>query len=341
MYDFIISEIKRKLQTEKGMYVSILNQQYNYIKLLYLKYLCDKNNITEYKNQKELKKIISINNQELYKEFFEKNINELLVHFQNNDVIKLLEEFIKDKGYNVYEELDKVFIEKDEKVLYYFNISDMNNMILFRQNVIKNKIKIYEIIDEMNNVHREICTDLSNINLKEFDTLVIVDDEPTYKYISNNYIVDMLYKIIFSNNSFTGKILFKVRYSKISILKDYMLIGKLSKVCIYENQQDAILIFDKYNKEDTISIIMVNDKNHNNLKQILEKNKQNKKYLLKVPHKVVISNNYRIGFKMYLPDRKEEVKSINDIVDENTKITEKITRLNKLIREEMDKLISK
>lgn len=341
MYEFILNEIKKKLVTEEKKYISTKQLKNYYILLLYLKYICQNKNINDYYNKDILLSNISIDKEELYKEFFTKNINELLIYFQTDNIYELTKEFIDKENYDIFRDIDNIFIKEEDNTLYYFNISDKNNKILFYRTDYVTKVKLYEMLDEITNTYRKYEYDFYKVELDEIDNLIIIDDEPVYKYIQGDNIIDKISNIFFDNRNYKGNIILKTTYSKISKLKSDQLLSYLTKVCIYENNQDAVLVFRRANDLESVSIVMIKDNIYNNIKEIITKNEENKEYLLKVSKSVIKSNNYRIGFNMYLPNRTEDVKSINDIIDENTKITEEISRLNKLIQQEMDKLISK
>lgn len=341
MYEFVISEIKKKLITEKRKYVSTTLANDNYILLLYLRSLCNKNKLSDYQNKKSLLEIIPKKKKKLYENFFEKDLNELLIYFQNHDINDLTKAFTEKYNYNIFDDIENLFIKKEEKTCYLFNVLKNNNNLIYFGINYEIKILLYEMLDKINFTKRNIVTNLKDINLNVVDNLVIIDEEPVYRYIQNENIIDKVSNIFNEYNEFNGNIILKTSYSKVSKLKNNQLINYLVNVCLYEKKQDAILVFNRKCNSEFVNIVMINDSNYTNIKDIINNTEENSEYLLKVPKRVIISNNYRLGFNMYLPNRTEEVKSINDIIDENTRITEEITRLNKLIQQEMDKLISK
>lgn len=350
MYDFIIDEIKKKVYHGEKKYYIVRTIKYQYLLLLYLKFKCNEKGITDFTNQEKLKTIISDDKLSIYAFFFEHELHELLIHLQNSNIQELLNDFIPEVDYNQFEKIDNLFIYKKDKVVYLYKELVYANRLVIGQTDSSNLLltKIYNMIDEMKGRERIFYNKLDNVNLKEFDTIVIVDNEPPYRYISSpNDFIDIISEIFLSVREFKGRIILKTSYSNISIIKkNYLIRNYLSKAILYENSNinDAILIFSNTDKPDKTSIIMINkdiEDDYNQIKKIIDEDVPDNSCLIRIDPEVIISNNSRIGFKMYLANKTEEVKSINDIIDENTIITEKITRLNKKIQQEMDKLISK
>jgi len=344
MYEFITKEIKKKYAEFGKKYVATAFTNYNYVLLLYLKFICDKKNVTNYSDVEILSNFLKDNNIKLPIDFFKAGINELLIFLQTSDLNELINEIIPLVEYDIFQEFEQVYVDAKSKTLYFFIRSTAAFSVLSSSSV--ETVNLYKMIDEIKGNKRNIVEDLTGVNLSEIDTLVIIDNEPAYRYISNSKnIIDRVYELFLGG--FNGKIILKTSYSKISIIKKrFILENYLSKVVLNEksNSKDTVLIFNRDIERKKISIIMLNkelEKDHLKIKQIIDNDKPNKKNLIKVEPITIISNNFRIGFKMYLSENIEEVKTINDIIDENTKIIEDISKLNKVIQEEMDKLISK
>lgn len=347
MYSFLNDEIKKRLSIDRK-YVSNRAIQDNYLLLLYLKYLCVKNKVIDYKDTQKLLSLVEDTKKELYDKFFEKNMNELLVHLELSNIEEMLKEYIDNIKFDTLEEIDSILINKEDKVLYCINKIDNNDRVLTSYSYHDSNLykKRLEIIDEMLNNKREYFIDINDKDLNDINTLVVVDKEAAYRYLYATNIIDVINNIFIDKKEFNGKIILKTSYSKISIIKNSSILRKYLKVVLlYEDNEknDCILVFDKEEKKN-ISIVMIKkemEKDYEKIRGIITKNVANKNYLLKVTPDNIIANNYRIGFKMYLSSNNEEAKSINDIIDENTKILEEITRLNKFIQEEMDKLVAK
>ena len=68
---------------------------------------------------------------------------------------------------------------------------------------------------------------------------------------------------------------------------------------------------------------------------------QLKIHLFKTNGKEILDNNSRIGFSLYELDKNDEIKDINKIVDENTKLLEGLNRINETVEEEINKLLNR
>ena len=77
------------------------------------------------------------------------------------------------------------------------------------------------------------------------------------------------------------------------------------------------------------------------LEQIIKLNRKQKDVLVKVTPEDIRQNNYRLGFKLYQTEMKGENKSINELVDENTKLVDLLANINQDIELELNKLINK
>ena len=188
---------------------------------------------------------------------------------------------------------------------------------------------------------------LSDLNLNDYDIVIINDTEPFYKYSANkeSFMKEIEQKFYFDNH-FQGRIVLKTNYNKISHFKYFTLVRRhLSKVILHAYVKNVTVYMEFLSDSNkSISLILLDDElaaDPTKLQKIIESNRNKKGTLIKVTPEDIQKNNYRISFKMYDTENIEKVKVINDIVDENTELTKRLESLNTIIESEVNKLLER
>ncbi len=310
--------------------------------LIYLKYLCD---IDKYKYEDV------IHNNEIYdlfdsisriKEIIEKPvlINNLLRNISVCNTNDLVNEFV-----NSYEQLMPIYDENQERI---FDSNIHHNLIMGYINLTGYDItgkttyivqrdrdyEYFKILDEILNINNKYLKE-EEIEFDKYNYICIYDNRPKYRFIKEDneysHIYDYVHKI--------ENVILYTRYSKISNFKDGRRILRNLKTVILSDDK-AILIFNKDVKETSI-INCDKIKSIDKLKQIIENNRKQKDVLVKTSYDEIINNNSRIGFSLYELDKSEDIKDINKIVDENTRLLEDLNRINETVEEEINKLLNR
>ena len=345
MYNNLSEEI-RKCLIKVHNYVSKSTIDSFYILLLLLKYLCDIGKL-DYK-EIILDEDISIVFNKIKDEY---GLLFGYTHFINNTSNKLLAliqyENIKELVYDFLEANRKIGINLIDKainntcILRHFDLCNYNSFggttyIYTADSYEKDAVAKFKIFDLILGVTNKYL-----YNGKIDNNVVFIKAEnPLYRLAKNDRVLEDVYKIIKENDI---KIILKTQYKKISTFKDKELLNYyVSKVLINEdnNENEAIIIFEK-RKDDNISILLYNNNdNIDDLRERIENNKEGNR-LVKVKIDTIVNNGYRLGFKIYKNEVKEEVKGINDLVDKNRYLMDRLKRINEDIEGEINKLIVK
>jgi len=343
MINNLKEEIRKELLKE-SKYISEERIDRILIYILSLKYHCDNSNIpyeslikeTDPKNIDIEENILitsddQIKSIKLLKFIRYENLKELVTEYlENNKIgIKLLNQSKK-----------KICIANKLNILIY-DLYGNTTYITNKLNITKNQITIFKFFDKVLNLNNKYSL-YEDLNFEDYDSVYIYDNTPKYRFIKENsndtYL--LIKEILTKNNNL--KIILHTSYKKISNLKQSISIIKyLSKVLL--DEETAYLIYEKNNNQK-VSIIDYNKDKINNLDklfQIIENNRKQKDILVKITIDDIRNNYYRIGFKLYQSNIIETTKNINEIVDENTRLVEKLSTINKLIEEEINKLINR
>ena len=147
-------------------------------------------------------------------------------------------------------------------------------------------------------------------------------------------------------------IIINTNYKTISTMDKLTFTNNLSKIIINSKREknESFLIYKpksnhSMTEEKTVSIILYDSdkiKNVDQLKKIIDEDKENKENLIKITYQDFLDNNCRIGFKIYSTEKaKEYVKTINEIVDQNRKLIDKLNNIDYTIGSEIDNLINR
>ncbi len=74
---------------------------------------------------------------------------------------------------------------------------------------------------------------------------------------------------------------------------------------------------------------------------IIKSNRKIKDVLIKTNENEIRSNNCRIGFRLYQMNLETKNRGINDIVDQNTLLINRLSNINKRVEVEIDKLFNR
>jgi len=116
----------------------------------------------------------------------------------------------------------------------------------------------------------------------------------------------------------------------------------MSKVLLFDEANTFVYYENK--KDDKVSIINYNKDKINSLEKlnkIIEINRKQKDILVKTTIEDIKNNCYRIGFRLYQEASVDSTRNINEIVDENTRLIDRLARLNNEIEQEINKLINR
>ena len=311
--------------------------------LIYLKYLCDKK---KYKYEKV------INDNTIYDLFnfvkiFKKNnidipINSLLRNISIYDTKELTKGLINsfDSLLPIYDnDEERIIIINNNSLIYPFLL----NLVGYDQEghttyVINNdkQLEYFKVIDEILGIKNKYLKE-EEIDFTKYKYLCIYDTKPKYRVIKDYNEYDLIYNYIYKIEN----IILYTTYSKISNFKEGRRILKYLKNVILDNEK-AILVFNKDNKETSIiNYDKEKIKTLDKLKNIINNNRKQKDILVKTTYSEIISNNSRIGFSLYELDKNEEIKDINKIVDENTRLLNDLNRINETVLEEINILLNK
>ena len=359
MYDYITNLITKELK-KANKYITAKRVDEIYISLIYILYLSGKK-----ENKAKIKELLAKEDLNSFYTYLKKehnftyicieyiNIKELLKVIKGQNYKELIEEFIKFQEDSEYKRLE-VFKKEKEKILY---INTTDNFSNYNYNdkdasYLKETINrtyystyyFYRILDEMLKLKRTYYNKYNEITIDEYDTIIINDTEPFYKYSLNkdNFIKDIEQNFY----NYKGRIILKTSYNKISKFRYYYLVRRrLSKVILHAYVKNNTVYMEFLpNNNENISLILLNEElanNNNKLQKIIESNRNKKGTLIKVTPEDIRNNNYRISFKIYEIENIQKIKAINDIVDENTKLTQKLERLNNVIEAEVNKLLER
>lgn len=362
MYEYLTNIINKELKKRRGL-ITERHIEEILIGLIYILYLSSKK---EFKTK--IKNLLEEDNIKLFYDYLRKEHDYYNYYFQYIDIKKLLKII---KGQNYRELLDEVlqnkkdqdverleiFKKKTDRILY-LNTSDSlenydytnKNVTYLKQTLDNNYISSYSkyiVLDKMLNLKRNYYDHFKDLNLNDYDIIIINDTEPVYKYSANKEnIINELEQNFYHNNFYTGKIILKTSYNKISRFKYYSLIrSHLNKVILhaYVKNTTVYMEFLPANNK-SISLILLDEElanDNNKLQKIIESNRNKKGTLIKVTPEDIRNNSYRISFKMYETENIEKIKEINDIVDENTSLTKKLEGLNDTIEAEVNKLLER
>ena len=372
MYEKVIKKLRRAIPYRKTFkdknidFEAIGLYDYIYILCIYFKKLCEEG---RYKYEDISKLTLEEAENKVHREHYLRFLN---IKYKIRDVMKdlksydnselvfsLLKAHNHELGISLYD-----FSERKDCYIYSYNIScydPFGNTTYIAHDTFSRDV--FEMLD--------IILGISNTYIQLLKT-------NPYKPVSNNIFICFNKIIVFKEESFLKKmindirlflednksVMLKTEYKYISKLdKEFAYLG-IDKVIMDKNIDDSIISFKAYdnsiisfkaydnstinyniNRSRPISLILYdsnNIKTINQLKELIKKDEENPDNLIKVNLFDLEKYNYRIGFRLYsMKDKVEIVKELNELVDANNKLLNHLNEIDKLIKEEIDKLINK
>ena len=197
--------------------------------------------------------------------------------------------------------------------------------------------KFYDLVLKNNNKYLKD----DEVNNEEYQNILICDETPVYLY-KRNEINDEIIRLI-GKFVIKGKnVVLKTTFKKISNIRDFRLRLKyLSQIILFD---DITYLYFKHKEDETISIIDYNKEKIESLEKLMEiikNNNEENNILVKTTVEEIKNNNYRIGFKLYQDGQEFEKRNINTIVDENTRLIDRLKDYDSIIAQEIDELINR
>ena len=332
--------LRKKLKAQK-VYPASYTIEKQLISLLILKYLCEQNK--ESYSQLIKKGIL---------EKWTYQIDELTIIVSNlhTSLLALIQyENLEDlvREYLDTKKLEPNIFNKDAKKLAIcshfskktYDILGNTTYIIDKLNPSTRGIfyfKFFDLVLGNNNQYLKY----DKIDFNDYNYLYVYDYNAKFNFIRNNEndALDLIWHILWHNSHL--EIVLDTNYSKIAVMKNAsFMLHNITKIILCND--DTVYIYFHKLAKDKISIINWQNQSLEKLEQIIKLNRQQKDVLVKVTPEEIKENNYRIGFKLYQTEIKEENKSINELVDENTKLVNKLASINKNIELELNKLINR
>ncbi len=332
--------IRKKLKSQNG-YAASYSIERQLIALLVLKYLCDQGK-ESYPDliKKGILKSWSYKIDEYA--IFANNIpTNLLALIQYENLEDLVQEYLKQKKSRlniVNKGLPKLaFCSHFNKETY--DPTGNTTYIINKFNVSISGLfnfKFFDLI--LGNNNQYLLYD--QINFANYNYVYVYDRKAKFNFIhdNENSTFDLVWRLLKKNANM--EVILDTDYSKVAVIKNALyLLNKIAKIILF-NDDTTYVYFNNLTK-DTISIINCSNASMDKLEQIIKLNRKQKDVLVKVTPEDIRQNNYRLGFKLYQTEMKGENKSINELVDENTKLVDLLANINQDIELELNKLINK
>ena len=317
------------------------------IYVIYLKYLCEINKL-KYEDVITSDEVydesgLLIKGNLVIKEYM-LSINALIRNFTFAKAKDMLMELINEK-----EDKNNFYCESKKRIIYSYGISyyydssdldtyDINGNTTYLIKNVKNQdlYEYFKMFDEILGIKNKYLSE-SEINFKEYDTLSIFVLGP--KYVNNDDAV--LFSYI---NKWVQEINVSIyskysRFSKFGNVPGYVsrsIINYIKTILIKDS--NMIIMFN--NKVSEISIINCNNKNRDEIEEIITKNRKQKDVLVKTNYQELINNGMRIGFNLYQKKKDNNEIDINKIVDENTRYLKQLNNLNEIVERETNKIFN-
>ena len=336
----MFKRIETELRNSKSLHVYVSAIQGVY-EILSLKYLCD-NGTLDYDTimriddleklkleDDKLTFMLSIDYKKYLHEIQYENLKELIIKYVNDN---------KDK----YDDLS--FIE-GRKLVYinlpignisYYDLKGLSTYVSDDYYVLQFYL-LYKFFDKVLCLKNEYKK-LSEIKLSDYQELHFYSERGRFgSFALNEKKFDKIEDYI---NSGLRVILY-ASYNQISNFKNGSGIIKYLKNVIFLSHNKSTLIFEK-KEHNGVSIINYQDEiDLDKLKRIIINDRKIKDTLIKVKSEEIYNNNYRLGFRLYQLEYENKNKTINEIVDENTKLIERLELINGIVEKEINYLINK
>lgn len=344
MISSFLDEIKKQLQTD-FRYVPEYMVHECFISMLVLKYYCD--------NSKYSYKELINNNQidDIYFPIDDLEIKigvvkytKLLSFIQYSSLQDLVKEYLNNRSFDIdfiNNDKSKICITTNlVKELYDFCGNTI--YVIDKLNLSSYEVALFKFFDKVLGINNKYLKYEDAIK-EENNYIYVYDNTPRYRFIrnSNNDVYDVVKKLLVHNSVF--EVLLHTDFKKVSNMKELrFLINSLAKVILYDNKNTFLYFKRRDNKQ--VSIIDYNKdkvKSIEHFYKIINNDRKQKDILVKTTADEIKDNYYRLGFKLYQNKAVEDVRNINEIVDENTRLIDKLSRINSDIEQEINNLINR
>ena len=337
----LIEFIEKNLRS-KFNYVTATRVHSEIIELFKLKYCCDQKILT-YEEVIRGEDLSIPDNEEIpfnIRIHLQENIKGLAL-IQYDDLKSLLLEYLNEKEavLDIFEKGPRLCIANSYKSSVY----DINGNTTYvvdtfsRFTTELNDFKFYDLVLGNNNKYLKF----NEINYDEYQDVLICDETPVYLYKKNavnSEIISLIGNLVTKGKN----VVLKTTFKKISNMRDFRLRLKyLSQIILLE---DIAYLYFKHKEDGNVSIIDYNKDKIESLEklmQIIKNNNEENNILVKTTVEEIKNNNYRIGFKLYQDGQEFEKRNINTIVDENTRLIDRLKDYDSRIAQEIDRLINR
>ena len=353
MINDLIDEIKLQFKKNKRVLLDY-NLKRILISLLALKYCCDKFNLSygDLIKAEKLDDICFPSEFNKYKTLCTIDSINLLTHIQYEKIEDLVKEFLDDSdiGIKIFNKGEKIICVQDYSRAVRsdinFGMYDINGNTTYILDKFSGSMYVYSVFkffDEVLGVSNKYL-EYNEVSFEDYDYLYIYDGNPIFKFAKNSdnfELIDFIFNLLKRNKDL--KIILNTKFKKISNVRNVsFIIGYISKILFYD-EKNTFISFEKKDDE-LISIVDYNRdkvKSLDKLFEIIKNNRKMKDVLVKTTVTDISENRYRIGFKLYQDGIEQNIKSINQIVDENTMLINRLSRINDNISQEIDKIINR
>ncbi len=339
MINKLISEIVNSYEHRLLIDIPVFNALYS---ILCVKYLCD-SKILNYDDIMQMDDLCSL---EVYDEnlkFNEKiNYKKLIHGIQYEDLKEMIIEYANKN----LEEYDHVSVSNKRKIVYirsghfdeyYYDLKGNTTYLIKGEHLAITRFfllfKLFDKVLDLANDYKK----LEEIDFSQYEEIHYYGmlgrigirlSEKAYEEI-NNFVKNGLRVVLYT---------FYVRINNYK--NGRVTLDNLSKI-IFLPKNKAIMIFEKKENDEISLINQIEDNNLEKLKKIIVLNRKIKDVLIKIKKQDIVNNNYRLGFRLYQLEHIERNKTINEIVDNNTMLIERLEMINEVVEKEINFLINK
>lgn len=342
MINSLIERIEDELELKINSRILPLYSIYQILyEVLYLKYLCDEK-VLKYDDIMQMENLSELKMNDDYLSFTSKvNYKKLLHDIQYENFPNMIKEFANGNS-DVYDHLlltDKRKLIVDD----YGFFTDLHYDLTGRSTyIIKNSrftiehliFKLFDKVLDLDNDYKKI----DEVELSEYDELQY------YKMIgriASSTVTEKMFEEIAEYIHRGLRVILFTNYNCINNYRHGRITLRSLKDVIFLPHDKAILIYEKKDNDDISIINFTEENNLEKLVKIITNDRKIKDTLIKVKFKDIVRNNCRLGFRLYQLEHVEKNKTINEIVDHNTHLIERLERINEVVEKEINFLINK
>lgn len=337
MINSLIERIEDELERESRILPLVTIYQITY-EVLYLKYLCDEK-ILKFDEIMQMDDLSELKMNDEYLTFTsEIDYKKLLHDIIYENLSEMIKEFVSNK--DVY---DHINLSNKRQLIYndYGYMTDLyydlngNSTFIVKNNRDDSKYILFKLFDKVLKLNNDYKT-IDEINIEEYGDLHYYG---MWGKLGPG--IERTYEEIFNYVKKGLRVIFYTNYHRINNYRNGRITLRSLKDVVFLPNDKAIMIYQKKDNED-ISIINYNEENDlEKLKKIIIDDKEIKNVLIKIKMKDVIKNKYRLGFRLYQLEYVEKNKTINEIVDHNTHLINRLESINEVVEKEVNFLINK